>query len=217
MKKLSLFFLLIALVLVACGGNTEPVTNANNEANAPAENNNADEADANADEEMADEEMADEEMANEEMADEEMADEEMADEEMADEEMADEEMADEEMADEAPASDYVYSGTDPDTGLEVNPTDIEQGVEFIVRGSVISMNLTPQSDPEFVIQSPDGTNYRIHTQPLGEIFFLDGVTQLLPHEYKIGMEAHATTVSPVGSTASDVLESTDLVLISLPQ
>ena len=68
--KLGFLLILIALLLVACGG-SEPEPDP-----APVEETAVEE------EEMADEEMEEEEMADEEMEEEEMADEEMADEEM---------------------------------------------------------------------------------------------------------------------------------------
>lgn len=103
-KKYSLFIvlaLLMAMILVACGGEND---SANNEpaATEEAANNHDDEA-------MNDEEMANNEAMNEEMNDEEMAN----DEAMNDEEMDDEEMADDEAMD---ASVYF---TEPEDGATV--------------------------------------------------------------------------------------------------
>ena len=105
------------------------------------------------------------------------------------------------------------SGIDPETGLEINPEVVGPGSEFIVRGEIISMNLTPQDRPEFVVKAPSGQNYRIATQALSDIYFEDGETQLAPYEYRQGMRAQATAMMPADAGPSDVLQSSDFMLL----
>lgn len=105
------------------------------------------------------------------------------------------------------------SGTDPDTGLEINPPTIVPGVDFIVRGTVISFNLTPQDDPEFLIESPAGVRYRVNSQPVPEISFEDG-TVLLPHQYQRGVFAQATVRQEEGSGVTSVVVTDNLMLLS---
>ncbi len=107
------------------------------------------------------------------------------------------------------------SGTDPASGLEINPDPIPRGVEFIAIGDVIQMNLTPQSSPEFVIRGPNGVSYRIATQALSDIHTLDGNT-LLPHEYKINMIAQATVFLAADAALTDVLTSDNFTIVALP-
>lgn len=222
MKRVFLYVFLV-LLLVACGGGgNEPA--ANNSAtdagsNSAAEANNADNAAEAEEAEPAAEEEA-EPAAAEESADEAGGDEDASAEE---EPAAEEETAAEEPADEGEAADVgagdgegVYFGIDPETGLEINPDPIPFGVEFIARGEVIGMNLTPQNKPEFVIRSPAGQTYRIATQGLDQIFLLDG-SQLKPFEYKLKMEAMATAYFPPDASLSDVLTSPDFMIIALPE
>jgi hypothetical protein len=105
------------------------------------------------------------------------------------------------------------SGIDPDTGLEINPSQIVPGVDFIVRGTMISFNMTPQTNPEFLIEAPDGTRYRVQSQPVPEIAFEDG-TVLLAHQYQRGMFAQATVRQEEGSGVTSVVTSDDLTLLS---
>ncbi len=103
------------------------------------------------------------------------------------------------------------SGTDPDTGLEINPEQVVAGIEFIVRGEIVSMTLTPQDAPEFVILSPTGKRYRFRPQALSEIFFEDG-SQLAVHQYQLGLMASATLyLDPAGGTTA-VASSTNMIL-----
>lgn len=104
------------------------------------------------------------------------------------------------------------SGTDPDTGLEINPPELVAGVDFIVRGEIVNHNLTPTESPEFVVISPAGVRYRIRSQALGDIFFEDG-TQPLPHEYRRGMPIQATVRQEEDAGLTTVVHSTDLVLL----
>lgn len=106
----------------------------------------------------------------------------------------------------------IASGLDPDTGLEINPTEVLPGVEYLVRGEIVSMNLTPQTDPEFLLQAPNGTRYRIHSQGLSEIFLEDG-TQLKPHEYRQGMLAQAIIIQDLNAGITTIVDSDDLLLL----
>ena len=62
---------------------------------------------------------------------------------------------------------------DEATGLPSNPELIPAG-DFVIEGTISSMNLTPQSSPEFVIMAPSGRSYRVRAQPLSQILFDDG-------------------------------------------
>jgi hypothetical protein len=104
------------------------------------------------------------------------------------------------------------SGIDTETGLLLNPDQIFTGVEFVVKGKIVSMNLTPQERPEFVLQAPSGKRYRIRSQSLAETFTTDG-RQLKAFEYRQGMMAKATVILPLGSTSTDILVSQNLVLL----
>ena len=104
------------------------------------------------------------------------------------------------------------SGTDPDTGLEINPDTITPGADFIVRGELVNHNLTPIESPEFMVIAPSGVRYRIRSQPVPDIFFEDG-TQPAPHEYKRGMLIQATVRQEENAGATTVVDSSDLVLL----
>lgn len=124
-----------------------------------------------------------------------------------------------EPADE-PAADDPYlgrplSGIDPETGMEINPPTILKGTEFIVRGKITSMNLTPQTKPEFLIESPDGVRYRVQSQGLADIYLVDG-SQLKPFEYKQGMFVQATVFQEANAGATNVVQSSDLIIFGLP-
>lgn len=66
----------------------------------------------------------------------------------------------------------VYT-VDEATGLPLNPETIPEG-DFVVEGTISSMNLTPQSSPEFVLSSPAGHTYRVRAQALPGILYDDG-------------------------------------------
>ncbi len=114
----------------------------------------------------------------------------------------------------APAGfgDLPMSGTDPDTGLEINPDVVNPGDTFIARGIVISMNLTPVTEPEFLIQAPSGTKYRMRTQALADMYFDDG-SQWQAYEFRQGVGATATVTLDASAGLSDVSTTQDLVLI----
>lgn len=59
------------------------------------------------------------------------------------------------------------------TGLPLNPQTIPDG-DFVIEGTISSMNLTPQSSPEFVLSTPSGRTYRVRAQPLPGILYDDG-------------------------------------------
>lgn len=103
------------------------------------------------------------------------------------------------------------SGTDPDTGLEINPPEVVPGVEFIVRGEIVNANLTPQESPEFVVLSPSGTRYRIRSQHVNEITYEDGSKPAL-HEFQRGMLIQATVQQAEDAGATITVQSTDFTL-----
>ncbi len=104
------------------------------------------------------------------------------------------------------------SGTDPDTGLEINPPSVVPGVDFIVRGEIVNANITPQDSPEFLILSPSGTRFRIRSQPVSDITYDDG-TQPALHEFKRGVLVQATVRQEEGAGATITVQSTDLSLL----
>jgi hypothetical protein len=113
-------------------------------------------------------------------------------------------------------SGMLMSGADPATGLEINPEAVVAGVEFIVRGEIASMTLTPTTAPEFVIESPAGKRYRIRSQDLANTFFEDG-SQLEPHQYRQGMMAQATVFLDPNAGPAGILTSEDLTLLLADQ
>lgn len=104
------------------------------------------------------------------------------------------------------------SGTDPDTGLEINPPSVVPGVDFIVRGEIVNANLTPQDSPEFVVLAPSGTRYRIRSQPVSEIAYSDGVKPAL-HEFQRGVLLQATVRQEEDAGATITVNSVDLTLL----
>ena len=109
-------------------------------------------------------------------------------------------------------AELLMSGTDPETGLEINPSPILRGVEFIVRGNIISMNLTPQTTPEFVVKSPGGQNYRIRPQGVPDIYLADG-SQLQAFEYRLGMLVQATVFIAADAPPTETLTSDDFMIL----
>jgi hypothetical protein len=204
MKK-SLWLLVLALMVIAlaaCGGGAaapEP------QADAPVAEVIEDTAPTDADPEVAEAPAVEEPAAAEPTA------------EPVEETTAAEPAADEPA--EAPAEEAVagsgmaMSGIDPDTGLEINPPQPVSGVDYIVRGELVSFNLTPQDSPEFLVESPDGVRYRIQSQPVPDIFLDDG-TQLKPHEYQRGMMAQATARLQESATATSVMLSENLTILA---
>lgn len=215
------FALLLVLLLAACGGSgnsTEPAANAsagNSAGAAPANDPAGPSADEPATDEVAADPPAGEDAAPVEETVQEPTDEPA----MTEDNTGDTAATDSAAGDTAAAAgdgEGVYFGIDPETGLEINPEVTPRGVEFIARGEVISMNLTPQTSPEFVIRAPNGASFRMATQGLADIFLLDG-SQLKPFEYKIGMEAKATVFLAADAALSDVLTSSNFMIIALPQ
>ena len=212
-KKAALLWIVALLLLVACGGggDAEPATTTDdNDTSSSTTTETTDDSDEEAT--SSDEEMDEEEM-EEEATDEEPADEEeMEEEDTAVEEEETENTSDEEAAPASPFGDRPMSGTDPDTGLLVNPENVNPGDTFIVRGEIISMNLTPTTSPEFLIQSPDGLNFRLRSQDLADTFYEDG-DQLQAFQYQLGILAQATAMLAADASPSDIPTTTDLVLV----
>jgi hypothetical protein len=117
-----------------------------------------------------------------------------------------------EAAPAAPFGDRPMTGTDPDTGLPVNPDSVNPGDTFIVRGEIISMNLTPTTSPEFLILAPDGLKFRLRTQDLADTYYEDG-EQLLAYQYQLGLLGQATATLAADAGSSDIPTSQDLVLV----
>ena len=210
MKKMLIVILTISLLLlVACGGSTEEEPAA-----APSSNETTSNDPAPAPEPEEEIEETEETAVEEAAAEPEEEMEEEMEEEAAAEETEAEESAEEVEEEAAPTEfgDLPMSGTDPDTGLEINPEDVNPGDTFIVRGTIISMNLTPITSPEFLIQAPSERKYRIRTQTLDDTYFMDG-SQWKPFEYQIGVGGQATVTLDVTAGPSDVPTADDLVLV----
>lgn len=212
-KKAVLLWMIAFIFLVACGGGGDT------ESDTPASDNDTSsstttETTETVEEDSApadSEEMAEEPTEESEPTDEAESMEEEMDEEPAAEEPA-EETAEEPAASDSPFGDRPMSGTDPETGLPVNPESVNPGDTFIVRGEIISMNLTPTTSPEFLIQSPDGVNFRLRSQDLADTYFEDG-DQLQAFQYQNGLLAQATATLAADASPSDIPTSTDLVLV----
>jgi predicted small lipoprotein YifL len=104
------------------------------------------------------------------------------------------------------------SGIDAETGLEINPAQVQPGVDYIIRGELINFSLIPTDSPEFLVESPAGVRYRIQSQALEDIAFTDG-TVLEPHQFKRGIPAQATVRLMESATATSIMLSSDLVLL----
>ena len=103
---------------------------------------------------------------------------------------------------------------DEATGLPLNPETIPEG-DFVVEGTVSSMNLTPQSSPEFVLTVPSGRTYRVRAQPLSDILYDDGEVVGIAN-FKQGMAVRAiisqiTGGAETGNTRQFVTE--DLMIV----
>jgi hypothetical protein len=212
MKKITpVLFILLLFLLAACGGgNAEPTAPAQEAAPETAVE------EAAPTEEPAEEEVAEEAetaVEPEEPAD--TTEEETTTEEPADtaaESSSETEPETEEAAATGGWGDRPMTGIDPETGLEVNPAQVFPGDTFLVRGTIISMNLTPQTSPEFLIQSPDGVRYRLRTQDLAQTFYEDGA-QLKPFQFSIGLFAQATASLAADAGPADLAVSDDMVLV----
>lgn len=204
-RKAVLIWIVTLLLLVACGGGSEP------ESSAPTAESDTSSASTTESVESVIEENSPVPAEAEEMeAEPTTTDDEAMEEETADN--AEEETAVEEAAPASPFGDRPLSGTDPESGLIINPDSVNPGDTFIVRGEIISMNLTPTTSPEFLILSPDGLKFRLRTQDLADTFFEDG-EQLQAYQYQLGLLAQATATLPADAGPSDVPTSTDLVLV----
>lgn len=85
---------------------------------------------------------------------------------------------------------------DETTGLPLNPETIPEG-DFVVEGTIASMNLTPQSAPEFVLRIPSGRTYRVRAQALPDILYEDGEAVGVAN-FVQGMTVRATISQVVG-------------------
>lgn len=228
MKRTAVLLMIVALMLLAaCGGSSASESPASNDSSTDSaastdsgETETMEEPEPAAEEETPTEAAAEEEPAMEEEPTEEPAAESDPEAEAEAAPTAEEEpAAEEEMAEEeGPAGfgDLPLSGTDPDTGLEINPEVVNPGDTFLVRGTVISMNLTPVTEPEFLIEAPNGKKYRMRTQPLADMFFVDG-SQWQPFEYQLGVGAQGTVSLASDASLSDVATTEDLMLVMLEE
>ncbi len=210
-KKAILLWTIALILLAACGGGGEPESNTSTSGNDTSSSTTTETTVTEEESTSEDsEEMAEEPTQESEPADDaEPAAE--TDEAAASEESA-EETAAEPAASGSPFGDRPMTGTDPETGLSINPETINPGDTFIVRGEIISMNLTPTTSPEFLIQSPDGLKFRLRSQDLADTYYEDG-DQLKPFQYQNGLLAQATASLAADASPSDIPTSTDLVLI----
>jgi hypothetical protein len=103
------------------------------------------------------------------------------------------------------------SGTDPDSGLEINPAEFASGSMAIVVGEIVSMNLTPTTSPEFVIQTASGKRFRFRSQDLANVQYEDG-NEIKLHEFKLGMYGRATIALDTSASLSDVALSENLMI-----
>lgn len=103
---------------------------------------------------------------------------------------------------------------DEATGLPLNPDTIPEG-DFVVEGTIASMNLTPQSAPEFVLRSPAGRTYRVRAQALPDILYNDGEAVGVAN-FVQEMQVRATISQVVGGPETGnttQLVTTDLVIV----
>lgn len=208
-KKAVLLWIIAFIFLVACGGGGEtepdaPASDNDTSSSTTTETTDSEEEDSNA--------VDSEEIVEEPTEESEPTDEAEPMEEETDEEPASEEPAEEPAASDSPFGDRPLTGTDPETGLPVNPEAVNPGDTFIVRGEIISMNLTPTTSPEFLIQSPDGLKFRLRSQDLADTYFEDG-DQLQAFQYQNGLLAQATATLAADASPSDIPVSMDLVLV----
>ena len=210
-KKAVLLWIIALILLAACGGGSEA------ESDTPASDNNTSSSTTTETTETEEQDSAStdsEEMAEEPTEETETADDTDMEEsdEAATSEESTEETAAEPAAPASPFGDRPMTGTDPETGLPVNPDSVNPGDTFIVRGEIISMNLTPTTSPEFLIQAPDGLKFRLRSQDLAETYYEDG-DQLQAFQYQNGLLAQATATLAADASPSDIPTSTDLVLV----
>jgi len=104
---------------------------------------------------------------------------------------------------------------DEDTGLLLNPSSIPAG-EFLVRGQVIAVTLTPRHSPLFKIRSSDGLIFQISAQPVAEIRLADGAP-LSAQQLRNGITVQATVFqgNAVGLGGEPVLTSENLTVLEL--
>ena len=99
-------------------------------------------------------------------------------------------------------------------GLPLNPETIPEG-DFVVEGTISSMNLTPQSTPEFVLRVESGRTYRVRAQPLPDILYNDGEPVGVA-SFVQGMRIRATVSQVLGGPETGnttQLVTEDLVVI----
>jgi len=103
---------------------------------------------------------------------------------------------------------------DEATGLPLNPEVVPEG-DFVVEGTISSMNLTPQSSPEFVLRVESGRTYRVRAQPLPDILYDDGEAVGVAN-FVQGMQVRATINQVVGGPETGnttQLVTEDLVIV----
>jgi hypothetical protein len=115
----------------------------------------------------------------------------------------------------AESSETTAGEIDAATGLPLNPDTIPTDSPFIVEGTIASMNLTPQSAPEFVVRAPSGKTYRIRTQALPDITYDDG-EPVGVDGFSQGMSVRATVEQQEGGAGTGnipILFSGDFMIV----
>lgn len=98
------------------------------------------------------------------------------------------------------------------SGLPINPDPVVPGEAYIILGTVINVAMIPADAPQFLIEGDNGVRYRVNAQPVANIFVEDG-SQLLPYQFSPGLRVMATALLPADATATDVAQTTDLVIL----
>jgi hypothetical protein len=98
------------------------------------------------------------------------------------------------------------------SGLAINPDPVVAGEAYIILGTIINVAMIPVDAPQFLIDGDNGVRYRVNAQAVADIFVEDG-TQLQPHQFRPGLRVMATAMLPADATATDVAQTTDLVIL----
>lgn len=108
---------------------------------------------------------------------------------------------------------HAIAGTDAETGLEINPTDVVTGDTYILRGQLVAFDVATAVSPEFLLETPDGIRYLIRTQPVADIYTTDGI-QLDPNALEPGLWAQATVQLDDGTTDPVTMRTDSFTLIA---
>jgi hypothetical protein len=108
---------------------------------------------------------------------------------------------------------HAITGTDAETGLKINPTNAVTGEVYILRGQLVSLDLTSPDSPEFLLETPDGVRYLIRAQAATELYNTDGV-RLNPDELEPGLWAQATAQLDDATIDPVVMRTDNLTIIA---